>query len=216
MASCESTAHTVLQDQEDHAKLISKPEALLHTLKRMRRCNDNVAFRTRGGLRVMVRNDPEDAEKNYLTFDVSVITEDEAPSTVTAIKNEIDIMEEESGCVVIEEYSFAEDDAEGLQTAVDFLNDVDRWTVCPCGEFLIKDAPADMCYYCEMTAEDGGETLFCPICHETGHVRWMVATSCCKQRLHRKCKETCVATESLRSDNDVPRCPMCRSSWISE
>ena len=136
----------------------------------------------------------------------------DSAAIVKSIKNEIDIMEDESGCVVIEEYSFEENDLEGLQTAVDFLNAVEHWTVCPCGEYLIKDAlapGADMCYYCDMTTPEGGETVFCPICHESGNVRWMVATACCKQRMHRKCREACI-----RHD-DPPRCPMCRSSWAA-
>ena len=210
MTSRESTARSAAPAPPP--PMISKPEALLRTLKRMRASNDNVAYRTSGGLRIMVRNDPESEDEGYLTFDVSVVTEDESEAIVKSIKNEIDIMEDESGCVVIEEYSFEENDLEGLQTAVDFLNAVEHWTVCPCGEYLIKDAlapGADMCYYCDMTTPEGGETVFCPICHESGNVRWMVATACCKQRMHRKCREACI-----RHD-DPPRCPMCRSSWTA-
>ena len=210
MTSRESTARSA--EPAPPPPMISKPEALLRTLKRMRASNDNVAYRTSGGLRIMVRNDPESEDEGYLTFDVSVVTEDESEAIVKSIKNEIDIMEDESGCVVIEEYSFEENDLEGLQTAVDFLNAVEHWTVCPCGEYLIKDAlapGADMCYYCDMTTPEGGETVFCPICHESGNVRWMVATACCKQRMHRKCREACI-----RHD-DPPRCPMCRSSWAA-
>ena len=210
MTSRESTARSTAPAPPP--PMISKPEALLRTLKRMRASNDNVAYRTSGGLRIMVRNDPESEDEGYLTFDVSVVTEDESEAIVKSIKNEIDIMEDESGCVVIEEYSFEENDLEGLQTAVDFLNAVEHWTVCPCGEYLIKDAlapGADMCYYCDMTTPEGGETVFCPICHESGNVRWMVATACCKQRMHRKCREACI-----RHD-DPPRCPMCRSSWAA-
>jgi hypothetical protein len=194
-------------------QFIRKPGSLLATLRRMRTCNDNVAYRTTGGLRVMIRNDPDSDSEEDLSFDVSIVTEDETPAIVKSIKNEIDIMEDDAGCIVIEEYSFSDTDADSLQSAVDFLNAVDLWTVCPCGEYLIKDKihnPAlEMCYYCELTNNGDLEDVFCPICHENGASRWMVTTSCCNQKMHKKCKETCIATDVLRD----PRCPMCRTSW---
>ena len=196
-------------------KFISDPAALLKTVKRLSKANDNVTYRTSGGLRIMLRNEPDDEDgPDTIAFDVSVVIEDESPSVEKAFRNEIDIMDDESGCIVIEEYSFAPDDTESLQQAVDFLNQVDLWTVCPCGEYLIKDAPEVMCYYCEMTVySDDKEDpdIFCPICHESGHQRWMTTTPCCKQKMHKKCKATCVSSAELRLQE--AQCPMCRAPW---
>ena len=194
----------------EEKKFVSDPEALLRTLQRLVNANDNVTYRTSGGLRVMIRNDPND-DQDDISFDVSVVIEDEPPAVEKALKNEIDIMEDDSGCIVIEEYSFMREDAETLKNVVDFLNAVDAWCVCPCGEFLVKDG-CTMCYYCEMTAEKTDtDDVFCPICHESGHPRWMVNTACCKQLMHRKCKDTCVSSAALRLQ--AAQCPMCRASW---
>jgi hypothetical protein len=195
-------------------KFINDPEALLKTLKRLRKANDNVTYRTSGGLRIMLRNEPDDDDgPGNISFDVSVVIEDELPSVEKAFRNEIDIMDDESGCIVIEEYSFAPDDVDSLQEAVNFLNQVDLWTICPCGEYLIKDAPEGMCYYCEMMTCPNKEDpdVFCPICHESGHPRWMITTTCCKQKMHRKCKETCVSSSEMRLQD--AQCPMCRAPW---
>lgn len=194
-------------------KFITNEDALLKTLVRLRAANDNVTYRTSGGLRVMIRNDPDDPLSEDIAFDVSIIIEDEPPAVEKSLRNEIDISEDESGCIVVDEYSFAKSDTEALKTAMDFLNQVDHWTPCPCGCYLIKDA-ATMCYYCEMTAEPPGnadDDIFCPICHESGHPRWMIHTTCCKQKMHRKCKETCIASAALRLQD--AQCPMCRASW---
>lgn len=193
-------------------KFISDPKAFLRMLQRLMASNDNVAYRTSGGLRIMLRNEPND-DQDDISFDVSVVIEDEPPAIERAMKNEIDIMEDESGCLVIEEYSFMLEDTETLNNVVEFLNAVDLWCVCPCGEYLIKDN-GKMCYYCEMTAEKPDPTqedIFCPICHESGHARWMMNTSCCKQKMHRKCRETCIASAGLRLQD--AQCPMCRASW---
>jgi len=196
---------------------ITQASALLTTLKRMKEANDNVAFRTTGGLRIMLRNDPDsEDESDDIAFDVSVVIgEDENPSIVKAIKNEIDIMEDEAGMVVIEDYAFSETDNESLKNCMDFLNAVDLWTVCPCGEYLIKDKHENqgvtMCYYCEMTANGDGSSIFCPICHESGSARWMIGTTCCKQKMHKKCKEACIASDGIRLVDS--RCPMCREPW---
>lgn len=193
-------------------KFISDSAALLKTLKRLGAANDNVTYRTFGGLRIMLRNEPDDDDPNNIAFDVSVVIEDEPPSIEKAFRNEIDIMEDESGCIVIEEYSFAPDDADSLQQVMDFLNQVDLWIICPCGEYLIKDAPETMCYYCEMTClGEKEEDIFCPICHEIGHPRWMTTVSCCSQKMHKKCKDTCISSSELRLQE--ARCPMCRAPW---
>lgn len=200
-------------------RLVNNPSALLALLSRLKASNDNVAFRTSGGLRVMIRNDP-DSDVEDLMFDVSVIIEDESPSIVKAVKNEVDIMEDDAGVIILEEYSFPKSDGDALKGAMDFLNALDAWTVCPCGEYLVKDKyldanAASMCYYCELTrgptAND--DDVYCPICMNDGCERWMVATECCKQKMHRRCREECIATSHLR--NNTPECPLCRSLWAS-
>jgi hypothetical protein len=188
---------------------ITRPEALLAVAKRLRVSNDNLAYRTSGGLRIMLRNDPDpDVDHddiNVVAFDVSVITDNESSAIVRSIKNEVDIMEDESGCVVIEEYEFGESDDDALKSAMDFLNEVDQWTVCACGEYLIKDFPATECYLCELTHAGDPTDIFCPICHEPGRARWMTTTTCCAQQLHTKCKTLC-------RESSTTGCPMCRSA----
>ena len=123
-------------------------------------------------------------------------------------------MDEDEGVVVIKEFEFEDADAEELKEAVDFVNAVNAWTICPCGDHLVKDQPAGngICYFCEMTThKDDEETRFCPICHEEGRLRWMVETPCCHQHLHRKCKDSCVATAAVRLQD--AQCPMCRAAW---
>lgn len=197
-------------------RFITDPMALLKLVKRLRDANDNLAYRTSGGLRIMIRNDPDDAGPGEVAFDVSVVIDDESPEIVKAIQNEIDIMEDDSGCIVIEDYAFSETDGESLKSAVKFLNSVDTWTVCPCGEYLIKDAfenaEATMCYYCECTRE-AHETLehFCPICHDIGCARWMITVPCCNQKMHRKCQQACIVSASIRHVEN--KCPMCCQAW---
>lgn len=196
--------------------LIHSRDELLAVLKRLRAANDNLAYRTFGGLRVMIRNDPVDVEDSgtYINFDVSIVTEDELPAIAKAVNNEMDIMPDDAGCVVIEEYSFLETDGEGLKEAMDFLNVVNHWTVCQCGEYLIKDEGA-MCYYCHLTNDpsESSEDVFCPICHEESRPRWMIATSCCKRQMHRKCKEACIAASAQSAFPQAPSCPLCRTAW---
>jgi hypothetical protein len=201
-----------MTDEKKKSVFINDPGALLKTLKRLGHANDNVTYRTSGGLRIMIRNDPDDTDERTITFDVSVVIDDEPPSVEKAFRNEIDIMDDESGCIIIEEYAFAVDDTESLHNVVTFLNALNLWMICPCGDYLIKDTPEVMCYYCEMTkCLDEKEDVFCPICHESGHPRWMTTTTCCGQFMHKKCKETCISSAELRLQ-DV-QCPMCRAPW---
>ncbi len=203
-------------DHESKNGPIFHAGSLLTALKRLCAANDNMTYRTSGGLRVMIRHEPDEEEE--ISFDVSIVIEEEHPSIEKALKNEIDIVEDESGCIVIEDYAFESTDTEALKGAMDFLNAVDLWTVCPCGEYLIKDKnvthDASMCYYCEMTHDGQHEDIFCPICHESGNQRWMITTPCCTQKMHKKCKEACITSDGLR---DIPsRCPMCRAeSWLN-
>ena len=201
---------------DSNTTLIADPAAFSNVLRRLRTSNDSVAFRTPGGLRLAIRNDPDDeGRENWFTFDVCVVvSEDEKPSVTNAVKNEIDIMDDDevSGFAIIDQYEFREDDAESLEAAKEFVNTAAAWTVCQCGDYLIKDRGA-MCYYCEMTArrDEDVDKEFCPICHEHGYARWMVVTSCCKQKLHKKCKEACIVSNDLRELES--RCPMCRELW---
>ena len=207
-ASTSTSAETSVVSKK--RAFITRPEALLAVAKRLRVSNDNLAYRTSGGLRIMLRNDPDPdvdhEDANVLAFDVSVITDNESSAIIRSIKNEVDIMEDESGCVVIEEYEFGESDDDALKSAMDFLNEVDQWTVCACGEYLIKDFPATECYLCELTHAGDPTDIFCPICHEPGRARWMTTTTCCAQQLHAKCKTAC------KEASGTTGCPMCRST----
>lgn len=213
-----------MTDPKTPPKLITDPGALLRVLKRLHATDDGYAgfrFRTAGGLRVAIRNDSDSddlRDETWLAFDVNIaVEEDEPPSVLKAIKNEIHVIADDTaGLYVIDEFEFDPADQESLTSAMDFINDVNMWTVCPCGDYFIKDR-GDMCYFCDMSmrADENGEQIFCPICHDVGHVRWMVTTNCCKQKLHKKCKEACIVSEDLRNRDGArcSRCPMCREPW---
>ena len=199
-------------------KLIVDPASFLAVLKRLRAKDDSFAFRASGGLRIVIRNDKDDdeddANPDWFTFEVGVVVNDEErPCVIKSIKNEVDIMEDVDvgGIAVLETFEFDQADDESLMESIEFLNAVDHWTVCPCGDYLIKDR-GETCYYCQMThRQDDTEENFCPICHEVGRNRWMITTGCCKQKMHKKCKEACIVSNDLR--NLESRCPMCREPW---
>jgi hypothetical protein len=206
--SLETTAASSRRAKKRRRKF--RPDSVLRVLRRLRDANDTVAFRSSGNLRVMLRNDP-DCPDNELGFDVSVVTTGEPDAVERALSNEIDVMPEDDGIgnIVVEEYSFdPARDPETLTEIVDFLDALDAWRVCPCGDYIIKDAE-QQCYYCDlMTDPETTSDDICPICHEdVNNPRWIFRTPCCRQVMHRACRDAC-ARPPLE-----PRCPMCRVQW---
>lgn len=195
-------------------KLIVDPASFLAMLRRVRDNDDAFTFRSSGGLRIVIRNsgdlDDDDMTEDWLAFELGVVVnDDERAGVLKAMKNEFG--DDLDGVIVFKEFEFDVADDENLMDAMKYLNRMDGWTVCPCSEHVIKDLePA--CYYCQMTHRQGEtENIFCPICHEEGRSRWMVTTACCNQKLHKKCKESCIISANLR--NLESKCPMCREPW---
>lgn len=191
------------------ALLVQSTAALLACLRRIHTAEDALCYTTEHDLRICIRHDPEyaDSRTNTLGFQVCLVgDEDELIERVAG--NEIDLYDDGDGCFVIKDYCFDETDERSLAQAMALLNGIQSWRVCPCGDRLVKDGHPLMCYVCEMTmgAEDRTTETTCPICHECGYDRWMATMACCKQSMHRVCRNTC-----LKND---PRCPLCRAAAI--
>jgi hypothetical protein len=187
---------------------IRDPTAFRACLRRLRANNDSLMFTTPSRLKIAIRNDPMTSNGTMLGFDVSIVTDDDDSDSAVhrAAKNEIDVYEDDTGCIVIDDYEFEDTDDVELQKAMDMVNDVAQWSICPCGYYFIKDGDPHMCYHCELTrTADDLAGVFCPICHDAGFPRWMVQLPCCKQRLHRSCRDACAAMSST--------CPLCRGDW---
>lgn len=200
--------------------VIKDPKAFARALKRICNTMDTLTFRTEGGLRMMIRHsvdlDDDDDPPKALAFDVSFVVDSDDTATARCLKNEVDLETDDAGEVyVVDDFVLDETDEVDLREAVEAINELNSWTPCPCGDYLIKDGyknpEAKMCYFCEMTSTDVPEDdddHMCPICHEHGLDRWMVATTCCNQRMHKRCKAKCVDAARGR-----PTCPMCRAAW---
>jgi len=207
----QDTATSVPNVKTHQIPVIRDPSAFRACLRRLRDANETVIFTNPHRLKILIRNDPTATEAGHFAFDVSFVSEDD-PAVQRAAKNEIDMYEDGSGCAVADEYNFAEDDDDALAKAMDLINSLHSWSMCPCGSYFIKDGDPHMCLYCELTrsAEDLAG-IFCPICHDAGFPRWMHRASCCGQLLHRACRDACVSAAA--GGGHQPRCPLCRAEW---
>ena len=187
------------------AVMVHDPGALLACLRRLRDANDALVVANDGGIRICIRNDPDLADAETLAFDVCIVVEDDAV-IARATANELDMYDDESGCVIVEDFCFKETNAAKLAHAAKLLNAMFLWRVCLCGDRLVKDAHPLMCYACEMTtsAADRVTDATCPICYDAGFPRWMTTTPCCGQKMHRMCRDACAKNDS--------RCPLCRAA----
>lgn len=182
--------------------LVYTPGALLACVARLMAAQDEMEISTHGGLRVRLRYG---CGENDYSFDVSLM---EDTRTARALENDVkfdmDSDDEDEDSHVVNVFGFDATDAPAVLAAVQFMNDLDAWTVCGCGDHLIKDR-ADVCYCCELTRRpDDVQRETCPICHADGPPRWMTAAPCCGQRLHRACYRLCLEGNQ--------RCPMCRGT----
>ena len=179
----------------------------LGCLRRLHNHNDAVMFWNRDkDFRLMVRNDP--CDDATLGFEVCILAdEDEDISTVLQLEC---LGYFEDNVYVLETYSLSWDDVNAksalLEPALDFVNAVFNYSVCPCGEHLIKD-DSSICYYCQMSSsvEDLAQA-FCFVCHQTSIKKHMKSLPCCHQYLHRACLDK---WKSVAVDAS---CPHCRSS----
>lgn len=209
---------------DDLPPFITSRDAFISALQRICSSKDAIAFRSPAGLRIMLRYDltseliQESEEKNILSFDLSILLEGETDYIKRIIQNEVDLMME-SGEVencVVEEFDLCPTNEKDVEEVINLVNRVYTWSICPCGEYLIKDG-SHMCVYCQMTQppEDSIDTFFCPICHDETRVRWSVHLPCCKQRIHRSCKVRYEQQQQQEEEHDGQnvKCPMCRSVY---
>ncbi len=187
------------------AVLISDPEAMAATLRRLHVLNDAVTFwNEQRSFKLMVRNDPVDAETLACELVMIVDEDDEAMGDLMSLMS--DGYLEEPGTFVLDTWSFpfetfSSKDADKVAKAV---NSAYLYRVCPCGKYLIKDE-GGVCLYCQMTATaDDRAVHFCPICCEEGRAMHMTQMPCCSNRLHTHC----LATWHHKSGDE--RCPLCR------
>lgn len=185
--------------------LVSDPEAMVATLKRLHALNDGVMFwNEQRTFKLMLRNDPVDAESVACELAVVVDEDDEHMMRLMEMTNDGYI--DEPGTLVVESWCFPLADF-GIEEAAKVQHAVNRtylYRVCPCNKYLIKDDGA-VCLFCQMTATpESRRWHFCPICCEEGREMHMALQPCCAQRLHSRCLDTWIH----KSGDD--RCPLCR------
>jgi hypothetical protein len=164
---------------------IESVNSLYAALSRLCEANDAFVFRNPGGIPILLRGIKED---DHCNVDVSVTTCEDRPCIEECMKNEVGVSQEDN-FFILHEFTIDEDTIKEIQEA---LNSMWLWTVCPCGQYIIKQANEEMCYMCRMTLASTitapSQESFCPICHDArSHPRWMMQTPCCKQAMHRLC-----------------------------
>lgn len=191
-------------------ELVSDPKSFLKALARLHQNNDAILFwNVDDTFRILLRNDP--VETDSYTFDLSILCDDDASEgwLQKLLQTDHDGYFEEDGVFTFETISVStESDGSSDDTkhAMEQVNALWRYRVCPCKKYLIKDAE-HICTFCEMTMTEADTVEeFCPICHDTAIRKHMIQQACCSQFMHNACLETWVSKTS-----DVPaRCPMCR------
>jgi hypothetical protein len=194
---------------------VSDVKCMLACMLRMHLSNEAVVFWNHSReFKVMIRNDPVDAET--VAFDVCIVYGDEDDETVASrqvpkvLEMEYDGYFDEEGTFVVDEYSFKMDQVarhpDMLDEARKKINEIHAFRICRCGSYFIKDGGA-MCLFCQLTNENyESRQHFCAICHENSIERHMLRQTCCNQMLHRSCLSTWVITSK------DTRCPLCRCS----
>lgn len=203
------------------APLIHDARHLLACLVRMRDADDGVMFwNATREFRLMLRHDPgfedeDDEDGDMLAFDVCIVPEDSDEEEDCAgglVRRVLELEHEgydEDGVFVVESRSFRLADVKRrpslLADAVERINALYNYSVCPCAAYFIKDG-APLCLYCQLTQDEAADANLhtCPICMESSSVRQMARQPCCKQLLHSRCLTLCLATGNVR-------CPMCRA-----
>lgn len=181
---------------------ITSTECLHQALCRLCDADDAVLFRNKHGIMLMIR---ATSEGDTMNFDISIVTEKEPEHITTCVSHEPDAIETENReFFLMDEFSCKRDDMVTMDTIKTMLNDMWGWSVCPCAMHFVKDG-SKMCYVCHMSMAPEPETEeFCAICHEHGHHRWMMKTSCCSQNMHKVCRGIWANTSST--------CAYCRST----
>lgn len=188
--------------------LVSDGSALLSALVRLHAHNDAIIFwNAEESFKILLRNDPVDLET--YSFDLSILCEEDADDSVNKLlQTEHDGYFDEPGVFTFETISVSSSsraDSEDVRHAMNRINELWAYKICPCGAYLIKDE-GSMCNFCEMTLTPADrEVHFCPICHENSIQKHMTRQDCCSQYIH----TTCLDTWYAKSDSSGV-CPLCR------
>ena len=192
--------------------LVKDARSLISTCQRLSVSNDAVVFwNVDNQFKLMLRNDPID--QDTCGFDISIMTgeDDDVEDLSSVLALEHDGYFDEPGMFVLETMSFPRDAAPehaDVVKAMDTINRIFGYRLCPCGSYLIKDSldtNATICTFCQLTATAAElEPVFCPICQDSTIRKHMTVQTCCNQALHRSCLETWLAK------SDCTRCPLCR------
>ena len=199
---------------DDPPTLVKDARSLISTCQRLSVSNDAVVFwNVDNQFKIMLRNDPID--QDTCGFDISIMTGDddddvEDLSTVLSLEHD-GYFDDEPGMFVLETMSFARDAAPedaSVVKAMETINRIYGYRLCPCRSYLIKDSlnyDTTICTFCQLTATAAElEPVFCPICQDSTIRKHMTVQACCNQELHRSCLETWLAK------SDCTRCPLCR------
>ena len=198
---------------DDPPVLVRDAGSLVSTCQRLSVSNDAVVFwNVDNQFKIMLRNDPVDHET--LGFDISILTgedDDDVEDLSTVLALEHDGYFDEPGMFVLETLSFPRDAAPDHPEVLKAMNAINRiygYRLCPCSAYLIKDSletSASICAFCQLTATAAElEPVFCPICQDSTIRKHMTVQACCSQALHRSCLDTWLAK------SDCTRCPLCR------
>ena len=190
----------------------------LVALSRLHAMNDAVLLP--GGeatprVRVMLRNDPSDEagpDVEEYSFDVSLVIDGDDTDMCVPMRNDVDLICEDDCTWIVDTFTLSKKARKfEIQEVVGKINDILTWTVCHCGEYLIKDG-CPTCISCLLTnSKENVETLdFCAICQESTPRMLMSDQPCCHQKLHPMCLKIWVDTCSTA---DISKgCPLCRTS----
>lgn len=193
-------------------------DSFLRALTRLYKENDGIIFSNRDGtfellLRCDPDDDPEDSEA--MDFEVLIVYHDDKDASRNfkqLLEREAmtSISDDEEAEFIISEWSIQKSstaESDDVLRAMRFLNWCYDLTICPCNNYLIKDAPTNiMCVFCQMTATpDTLQSGMCVICHEETPLVTMKQQGCCKQYIHPLC------LDKWYCRTEFPQCPTCRA-----
>lgn len=190
--------------------VIPSVSGFLGCLRRLHNHNDAVMFWNHDkDFRIMIRNDP--CDDVTLGFEICIIAdEDDDICNVLQLSCLGPAAYCEDDTYVLETYSLSMEEVTAkpslLEPALECVNSIFNYSMCPCGDHLIKDDSA-ICYYCQLSSSvDDMTQAFCFVCHQTSIKKHMKLLDCCHQYLHRACLEK---WENVAADAS---CPHCRST----
>lgn len=193
--------------------LVRDADSMAEALRRLMYSNDCVLFyNEQQTLKLMLRNDPIDAET--IAFELCIVVPEDDDAMLKLVDLNNDGYLDDPTTYVLDSWSYPLEGfgAEQARKPMEAVNRAYELRVCPCGRYLVKDhgtgpAEATACVFCTMVAA-GAEARaehYCPICCEQGARMHMALQPCCQQLLH----SSCLATWHAKSDDE--RCPLCRA-----